>query len=529
MGFGNNILAALSIRLTTDASKLTDGLKSVKGPMDVMKKGFTQLGGLLAGSFGVGLTAVSAFKGMISATGDAQDKFAKLQIQCKEATHQFYRVLSSGDLTNFIGRLREAVNAAGDYVDAIDRLEDFNRSLSVQEAEQRSALAKLRIDYQDVTKSYEERAEAAKKYIQIESELSEKRKTYANQNLNSLLDELSTLTKVDRERIKGFVREYENYDELIQKGQELQRLQKAWGAAWGRGERNEIAKQVVQLKKDYPELESIMTQFGELTEQELDQVKDALIRLAEADASYYENTIKAKTKLHSLLQQIAKDYNKVNNEFGAANPLYIPDVAEKIDMPTASDLLIDEELPNELEAYYNECVAKTTKFADDWRAQMDRIAEYNQIIEQGVEDMAINFAQSLGEVMVSGGKFDLASALLNPIADMIATLGKLLITTGIGVEAFKKSLQTLQGPVAIAAGIALVALAAAIKSSIQNIPSGGGGTVSMPSSGTSTDSTVYGVRHIGESTQVIRFEGFVQGDGLRLVSVRNDQNFNMRT
>ena len=48
-------------------------------------------------------------------------------------------------------------------------------------------------------------------------------------------------------------------------------------------------------------------------------------------------------------------------------------------------------------------------------------------------------------------------------------------SAGIGIEAIKKSLVSLQGANAIAAGIALVALGSAIKGKLRSLASSGGG------------------------------------------------------
>lgn len=81
---------------------------------------------------------------------------------------------------------------------------------------------------------------------------------------------------------------------------------------------------------------------------------------------------------------------------------------------------------------------------------------------------------------------DVLGALLQPFANTLTQLGEMLILEGSGIEAFKESMASLDGPVAIAAGVALVALGAALSSGIKALGSSGGS--SAMSSGSSATS-----------------------------------------
>ena len=57
-----------------------------------------------------------------------------------------------------------------------------------------------------------------------------------------------------------------------------------------------------------------------------------------------------------------------------------------------------------------------------------------------------------------------AGVILNTIGDMAINIGKTLIGIGIGIDALKASLGSLTGGIAIAAGVALIASGALVKS-----------------------------------------------------------------
>lgn len=104
------------------------------------------------------------------------------------------------------------------------------------------------------------------------------------------------------------------------------------------------------------------------------------------------------------------------------------------------------------------------------------------IFEGGLEQLATGIGGALGEAMATGGSAvqGLATVLLNGIGNMATQLGQLAIGTGIAIEGIKKALQSLNPVVAVAAGIALVALGSLVKAKAAAIGKGGGGGGDVP-------------------------------------------------
>jgi len=103
--------------------------------------------------------------------------------------------------------------------------------------------------------------------------------------------------------------------------------------------------------------------------------------------------------------------------------------------------------------------------------------QLSPIFEGGLEQLATGIGGALGEAMATGGNAvqGLAQVLLSGIGNMATQLGQLAIGTGIAIEGIKKALQSLNPVVAVAAGIALVALGAFVKSKAASIGGGGKG------------------------------------------------------
>lgn len=104
---------------------------------------------------------------------------------------------------------------------------------------------------------------------------------------------------------------------------------------------------------------------------------------------------------------------------------------------------------------------------------LDNALQFNegmaQIIGGAAETFAAGFAEMIGSAANGGislqgiGKF-----ILNTLADVAINVGKMAISIGFAVEGIKKALQSLSGPVAIAAGIALIALGTFAKTALGN-------------------------------------------------------------
>lgn len=105
------------------------------------------------------------------------------------------------------------------------------------------------------------------------------------------------------------------------------------------------------------------------------------------------------------------------------------------------------------------------------------------ILVNGLRSTLGNAAEAIGNAIATGGNVAQAAgvALLQNLGNILSQLGQLAISTGLAIAGIKKALQSLNPAVAIAAGIALMALAGFVKgkaASLGGSMGGGGGSES---------------------------------------------------
>lgn len=134
------------------------------------------------------------------------------------------------------------------------------------------------------------------------------------------------------------------------------------------------------------------------------------------------------------------------------------------------------------------------------------------IIENNITNTFASIGDAIGRAMIEGGNLgeSLAKALLGSIGQMLIQLGELAIATGVGILAVKTALQSLNPYVAIAAGVALVALGSAFSAGANKIGSSGG-TSSVSGQGSSGGSSFSN----GSS-----YSGGVSGNGKVVFEIR---------
>ena len=139
-----------------DAKKQTQGFGASLGKIKA---------GAVAVWAAIGTAVVGFAKEMIDGTNRIGDAWNRTTAQMKAGWDVFIQSVSTWNWDNFIGRIKESASAAKDLQNALDAEFEVSNSIKLQKSMMSEELAQLQIDMRNQNKSYEERAEAAKKYL----------------------------------------------------------------------------------------------------------------------------------------------------------------------------------------------------------------------------------------------------------------------------------------------------------------------------------------------------------------------------
>jgi len=170
------------------------------------------------------------------------------------------------------------------------------------------------------------------------------------------------------------------------------------------------------------------------------------------------------------------------------------------------------------------------------QALAQKITDINKVVSKAITELAVNgtsmIADAIGSLAAGADVGDVFKNVAKQLVSFMDSLGKSLIAAGIGALAFRKLL--LHPGAAIAAGAALVALAAFVRTKLAAGPAGGsggmaateggggGGGYSSPSTASSPNYTEWSNRTVNAAPVVI--SGELRASGSELVAVISSEN-----
>lgn len=140
-------------------------------------------------------------------------------------------------------------------------------------------------------------------------------------------------------------------------------------------------------------------------------------------------------------------------------------------------------------ASLDKMVTNAPAYNNMWHTAFDEnaIRQFTMTLHGGIVNMVADLAEGLGTLAAGASTSQqIFTALLSGVGTMAIQLGQLAIGVGIGIAAIDEALTSLNPAVALAAGIALVALGAAVKGAASNIAKGGSGSSVSPRINTAT-------------------------------------------
>jgi hypothetical protein len=150
--------------------------------------------------------------------------------------------------------------------------------------------------------------------------------------------------------------------------------------------------------------------------------------------------------------------------------------------------------------------------------------DLTETLNNAFENIANGMGEFLGALMTGdAGVKDFGRVIASVFADLAINVGRIAIGAGIAVLGVKKALESMNPYVAIAAGIALVAIGSAIKGSLKSAASGGSGGSALYGYGSGSAS--YGSpATVSPQAQKVQINGTFKIQGRDLVTLINDED-----
>lgn len=500
-----------------------------------------KLGKMKAGALAVWAAisaAVTKFaQDLIASSNKMGDAWAVFTSQSKAKWDTFMSAISAWDFENFFGRMKQAAAEAAEFTKALDSEFEVGNSIKLQRAAMSSELAALKVIMQDATKTFDERIKAGQDYIakiepiykQIEAQAKRMEDAHLGKWLSGTgLEDTDQVRKDLRQFLVDIGKFPELYDELagLSKYEELAAGAKTDISKTALGQAVESRRAIIEgMVGDYAtDILDLFRVYNDMRgDKDTAPLVEAMIAYGEAAAAFDRETGEIKSVTSGLIQQ-----KTTTAAAEAAKQVTLEGVVQDIIANIEEDLKGIEDITLEAPEINTTSLEageeKIKQFVDTWREEQQKIAELNGMLEDSIVSSMSNGLQAVTDMLVGlegANAGAIAGALLQPFADTAIKLGEMLIAQGIGVEAFKKSLESLQGAAAIAAGTALVAVGSAMRSGIQALASGGGSASTAAYTGASTSARVQNY----ESTLTVYVEGKLKGSDIVLSGNKTVKNW----
>lgn len=474
----------------------------------------------------------------------------------------------SGDFIGAAQKFKETFTGIGEELENDIRLTamlkratlDLERESKVFDAQREAGMTKilqLREREKDQTLSATERLKANTEANKIEQTLAERSLELADQETAATLDNIDAQTKKLRlsedalaliEKIKngtiGAMEAQQAADELDLGDKDGKESLYALVDAIVKREKEQqtILQTRLRLQK------SENTLKGEILKQEIDGL-NAIASLKEQLAQDDKKTDLERSKL--ILEASELQKKALRLDFNANNISYEKYLAELDKLAIATDekiKAIREKLNPKMEVLSSiklTADAKTGQIAETkipapevipletdkleasaakiqsiYGDMQSAVMDFSSVFQESMSGIAVGFGESLGNMLAGTGNLsDLVAVVGQSLGDMAITVGKIAIATGIGIEGIKIALKSLNPAIAIAGGIALVALGSYVKGALGGAASGG--TFSSASTGSYDTGGVSSVStgSLRSAPMTIYIEGEFKQRGPDLVAV----------
>lgn len=258
----------------------------------------------------VTLTAViKTTKAIIQSTETTILKFESAVAQAKAGVGYFFKAIASGDWSNFLKNLEAAIKGAKDYTEAISSLTNKQNEQKIKSSELDKKIGALRDEtYDRNAENYENRKNALEEIIKLEREKYTQEAELAKKAYEINLKKAATDSGLSEKQIEHFITEYSSLEELIDKGEEYNKLTKLM---WGPGVNNEYLESLEKARKalgeNAKEAGLYAKQVSKIVPKDREALSEYLAAANAAEAAFASKNRRDKMQLAEVTNAIKKE------------------------------------------------------------------------------------------------------------------------------------------------------------------------------------------------------------------------------
>jgi hypothetical protein len=523
-------LGDLIVRLKLQYEDYKKGLKNAANETNSFGGALGKLKGVglaVWGAIGAGATAMA--NAFIKHSQTMGDKWNVGVNQMKAVWNQFLTSLTSWDWEGFGQRIKDAMTSATASTAAHDAEFEVTNSIKLRKAAMADELAQLQILTRDTRQSYADRAKAAEEYLNkvkplYDAEIELRKRIYMTDTDEYLQNAGLKATADNRDLLRTFLTDVAPNENLVAILNEYQKK------VQGKKNYKLSAEDYKALDAFYQKYGnnagaalSVLAQYYQSTNDDVaNKVVDAIVRYDSAIAQFNEETRKVQTVQNTALAQMAKEQGEATEEAVEKVErvaLELPKIGKIVGQAVAMD--IPDIIPDDWLERNREKIDEALAEALRLQGITDDI---NMMFENAVVGSLSGATQALTDCIAGIEGADASqvlAALLQPFASTMTQMGEMLIIEGAGIKAFKESLKSLNPAVAIGAGVALLALGAALSSGIKALGSSAGSSGTTASSSAVSNASVSSQEF--KSEQTIYVKGKISGSDI-VIAGDNQKN-----
>lgn len=543
MGKLGDLIVRLQLKHDDYKKGLKQAEKDTKGFGANLSKGINFVKAAWAG---VGVAVVAAGKKLVDEMAKASNNVGDfMNVKAKEIEAVWHTMITSitSGFDNFFNRAAAASKAAKELAEFEDTEFEMVNSTKLLRSELMLQKALLDIDSKDATKSYTERIKAAKEYLRVTEDIykiEEKfYKQLAEKAASTWLKSSSTpsgtilgYSQSNAAALYKFLKEYgtdnglqdavKNYRKAWKEGKELWAQTRSGKEAlkWvnenrQNWEQTQYRRFALDLGWSYEEQHNDLQNGAKLV--------DYYDKSNIAQAAFIEETKKIRTRINTLQDALNKEKEKTEKAVdGLLEPL---DRLQNISAP-ALQMNLPDIIPDDW-------LERNRDKIDAALAEAMRLQGITEEINRQFNEAVVNSLSGATQALVGcimgiegADASQVLASLLQPFAKTMISLGEILLAEGLAIDVFKTSLKSLQGGPAIAAGLGLIALGAALSAGIQALAGSSGSATSASSGASAASSSASSGVDTYQQEITVNVVGEISGDKIVLAGQKTLNKWN---